>query len=403
MKAKINLLSVVLCSFPVSFLMMNTAFAQQHGRTIDTNITSIKFHVTAAKDWTAVFNRQHGWIGADGIFGIPYNGIDKQQPSGTKTMLIFSDTSIGDIVDGKLVHDDGGAHNSIAMVTSRTPDGEHVKFSWKTDAKGKPESYFSPQTPNSKPADFFWLGDGFVDPEAGGKTYIFAYRINTFGPGAWDFGAVGSVLIILPKGSKPPFNDQQQKDTPLYFPASSADGAGSFGAGILANTGKAAVPRPDGYVYVYGVRGKTKKVLVARVLPNEFENFAAWRFWDGSGWSADMNRSAAIADHVSDELSVTPLADGRYLMIFEKDGIGPTVGMRIGCSPAGPFGPIIKVWDCKDDLLTKSFYAYNAKAHPSISKPGELIISYNINSFDWKNDFPRYPNLYHPRFIRLKL
>jgi hypothetical protein len=370
---------------------------------IDTNITSIKFKVTPAPDWTALFYRQHGWLGADGIFSIPFNGIDKQVSAAAKTLLIFSDTMVGDIADGKLINNYGGAHSSIATLTGRDPAQAHIKFDWKKDAKGMPGSFFSPQTAQSKPNDFFWLGDGFTDPEMAGKTYIFAYRINVTGTGAWDFATVGTVMIILPKGSKPPFNDQQQKDAPLYLAPTAAEGLASFGSGILQNTARARAPHPDGYIYVYGTMGKHKKVLVARVLPQNIEKFDTWRFWDGKGWNADIKNSAPIADRASDELSVTPLADGKYLMVFETDGIGPTVGMRLGRSPYGPFGPIIKVWDCKNDLPTKSSYAYNAKAHPALSKPGELLISYNVNTFDWKDDLNLYPNLYHPRFIRLKL
>jgi hypothetical protein len=395
--------AVFIFSLAAFFMLFNRGSAQGRINKIDTNITSLKFSVSAAPDWTALFYRQHGWLGADGIFGIPYNGIDKQISPNSKTMLIFSDTMIGDIVNGKLVNNYGGAHSSIAIVNGRDPKKENIKFDWKKDAKGMPGSFFSPNTPQSKPGDFFWLGDGFKDLAAGGKTYIFAYRINITGKGAWDFATVGTVLVILPDGSKPPFNNQQQKDTPLYFPATATDGIGSFGAGIFENTAWEHVPNPDGYIYVYGVRNPHKRVFVARVLPQNFEKFNTWRFWDGKGWNADMNTAAPIADRASDELSVTPLPGGRYLMVFETDGIGSTVGIRIGRSPAGPFGPIIKVWDCKNDLLTKSMYAYNAKAQPSLSKPGELLISYNINTFDWNNDLKLYPNLYHPRFIRLKI
>ena len=88
---------------------------------------------------------------------------------------------------------------------------------------------------------------------------------------------------------------------------------------------------------------------------------------------------------------------------FQVDGMSPTVGMRIGKTPYGPFGPIIKLWDCKPDLEEKTYLVYNAKAHPSLSEPGELLISYNINSLEFIKDLGKNPNLYRPRFIRVKL
>ena len=84
------------------------------------------------------------------------------------------------------------------------------------------------------------------------------------------------------------------------------------------------------------------------------------------------------------------------------DGISSIVGMRLGSSPAGPFGPIIPVYDCKSSFNAKNIFPYNAKAHPALSKPGELLVSYNVKSFDFHNDVLLYPNLYRPRFIKIK-
>lgn len=44
------------------------------------------------------------------------------------------------------------------------------------------------------------------------------------------------------------------------------------------------------------------------------------------------------------ELSVTPLPDGRYALIFQVMGLSDKVGMRIGDSPVGPFGEIREIW-----------------------------------------------------------
>ena len=90
-------------------------------------------------------------------------------------------------------------------------------------------------------------------------------------------------------------------------------------------------------------------------------------------------------------------------MVFQTDGIGKSVGLRLSHHPEGPFGPIIKLWECKEPDIAKNFIVYNAKAHPNLSKPNELLISYNVNSFDFWNDIKVFPNLYRPRFIRVKL
>src|SRR5205085_5944502 len=98
----------------------------------------------------------------------------------------------------------------------------------------------------------------------------------------------------------------------------------------------------------------------------------------------------------------TQLKDGRYAMVFQTDGIGTTVGLRLSNSPKGPFGPIIKIWECQEPKIGKNFIVYNAKVHSNLSKPNELLISYNVNSFDFWKDILTYPNLYRPRFIKVK-
>ena len=191
-------------------------------------------------------------------------------------------------------------------------------------------------------------------------------------------------------------------DTPFFFTDKSGQ-TGSYGAGIYVNTKKAGAPAPDGYVYIYGVHGMAKGMVVARVKPAEFDHFDRWRFYNGKGWVKEMDKAADVTDKVSNELSVSPLPDGRYALIFQEGGLGTTIGMRVGATPIGPFGPVIKLWDCSKDAEEKTYVMYNAKAHPGISAPGELLISYNVNSVEFFNDLQKHPHLYRPRFLRLKL
>ena len=370
---------------------------------INTDVTKLKFSVEEAADWTNLFFRNSGWIGADGIFAIPYNGVDTAGAGkDQETLLLFSDTVIGEIINDSLQPGFKMIHNSVAVIKGDEPVKENVQFYYNTKADGNPESLFIPTTPNSQPGDYYWLGDGFVNPSIAGATYIFGYRVRDTSNASFGFAEVGNTLIKIPKGSRPPFKDQEQMDTP-FFIKSASDTYGSFGACIFANTREASAPGADGYVYVYGLRGKAKNVMVARVKPEQFEMFTKWRFWDGTIWNTDINKIANITDRASNEMSVTPLKDGRYAMVFQTDGIGTTVGLRLSNHPHGPFGPIIKIWECLEPKIAKNFIVYNAKVHSNLSKPNELLISYNVNSFDFWNDIKVYPNLYRPRFIKVKL
>src|SRR5690606_35937777 len=140
-------------------------------------------------------------------------------------------------------------------------DENRLQFFWGSDSMGKPMSVLVPKTPQAQPGEYFWLGDGFVNQELGNATYVFGYRIRHTDAAVFPFEEVGTVLIAIPAGSQPPFRDQRQMDTPFYFRDSTDSGNnGSFGAGIFVNTVAAGAPHPDGYVYVYGVRGPKKHV-----------------------------------------------------------------------------------------------------------------------------------------------
>ncbi len=396
---------VALVLFVVLLALLGSCFTKREIgiQPITTSLEELRFSVTEAPDYTNLFQRTTGWFGGDGVFTIPLNGVEQTRFDTVGSVLVlFSDSLIGQITDGKLDSPFVMINNSAAWMEAVWEDTTSISFHWATDIQGAPQSLFVPRTPNAIHGQYYWLGDGFTNQEKNYDTYLFGYRIITTGTDAFNFKEVGNALIVIPSGSKPPFADHRQLDTPFYFEGT-AESTGSFGAGILVNTKEAGALRPDGYVYIYGVKGAKKEVMVARVKPRDIEVFHRWRFWDGMAWQDDFKKAAVIADRASNELSVTSLEDGRYALVFQKDGIAPTVGLRLSLSPEGPFGPIITVWDTSDDIRAGSqLISYNAKAHPSLSKPGELVISYNINSFDFFEDVKISPDFYRPRFIRVK-
>ncbi|MEX2595260.1 MAG: DUF4185 domain-containing protein [Anditalea sp.] len=392
-------MSIFKCMIFISMLML-VSCKNSKSSEVETNddIENLDFTVEEAPDWTALFNRTSGWFGADGIFALPLNGKDNETAdSTTQTMLIFSDTMIGEIEDDKLQPGQVMVNNTIAYIKGSEPKADNISFHWAKNESGKPISFFSPQTASAEKGDYYWLGDGFLNTELDNAIYIFAYRMRNLDKSEdWSFKEMGTNLIAIPEGSTPPFKDQRQIETPLRFED------GGFGAGIFVNTELAGAPDPDGYIYVYGVRGKGKNLMVARVKPEDFESFGAWRFWNGKEWNADMQQVSYVAEEVSNELSVSALPDGRYALVFTINGINPIVGLRLGLTPYGPFGPVINIWESQE-MQQKNYITYNAKAHPNLSAPGELIISYNVNAFDFGNEIQANPTLYRPRFIKLKL
>lgn len=388
---------VIAIAVTVSFFV--NVHAQTRPKNTDT--TTLKFTTETAPEWTSLFVRDSGWFGADGIYSIPLNGND-QPGNHTKTLLIFSDTMIGDVVNDIPQPGYVLVHNTCALVDG-VPPNDHIQFIYAKDGMGNPKTMFTPNTPLAEPKDFYWLGDGFVNP-ANGKTYINAFKVKWLKDNdAFAFDEHGTSLIIIPKGSKPPFTDQEQKDTPFFIPGKTPRDYGVLGSAVFVNTKSAGAPNPDGYIYVYGTRPNHLSLLVARVKPEDYENFSKWRYWDGKTWNIDINQIAEVTNRVSHELSVSPLPDGRYALVFQTDGLGNNVGMRLGLSPQGPFGPVINLYTAPENSENKSLVPYNAKVHTNLSDPGELLISYNVISLDFFNDIKRWGHHYRPRFIRVKL
>ena len=359
--------------------------------------SDVKYNVEPASEWTALFKRSKGWFGGDGIFAIPFSGVDAA--TGDSVLFLFSDTMVGEIRDGKLQPGFIMVNNSVMILEGREPSAEKSHFRVKQTNAGTPTTLFVPNTTATVSGDYYWLGDGFLN-HANDSIYIFAYRIrNTKDSSDFPFEEVGNALISFHRDTKFPYENYKQKE--LSFNGQSDSTRISFGAAILSNTEADKTFSPDGFVYVYGIRGKAKELVAGRVKPDELKDFTRWEFWNGSEWNKSVKNAIAIEDSVSNELSVTPIGENQYALVYQYGGIYPTINMQLATSPVGPFGPRMQIWETTNDIKDPDLFTYNAKAHPAISKPGELLISYNVNSFKFFEIIEKKPDLYRPRFIRV--
>lgn len=402
--------------------------------TVDEPLT---FTAEPAPEWTALFERTSGWFGADGVFSIPLDGRETQcaclpgeqyerdgnaaEASGRdrmnrdngespakrsaqsqdccdrKTLFIFSDTYIGEVVDSVPRPGHVMVNNSAAWLTGTDPREENITFTFSKNGDGSPSTYFVPDNRNAKPGEYFWLGDGFINHAKKQALYIFAYHVEMTGPNVFDFAQTEIALLKIKDPTPEGFSGYEQFATDLGF-VHPEHGRVYFGSGIFVNTRKAAAPDPDGYVYIYGLMEKEKSLVAARVRPRQIEKFHRWTFWDGSGWSRHNRDVVPITNAVSNELSVTPSGDGRYLLTFTVLGLSEKVGIRVGESPVGPFGEINEVYTCPE-YAEKGLLPYNAKAHYHLSEPGKLLVSYNTITFNFWEDIQQDATIYHPRFI----
>jgi hypothetical protein len=359
----------------------------------------LELSASPAPEWSALFNRTSGWTGADGIFSIPASGVDAPGTAHqTTTTFLFADTVIGEVLpDGRRAPGARIVNTTLATLQGGIPDTAAIAFHWRTDG-GEPVAIVDPETPAAGPSDWYWNQDGVM---IGNTLHSLFLRLGPAG-GAFPFEVVGVNHVSFPVTGGVP-EVVHQADTPLFRPDTAERGNIQFGAGIMSNTAAAGAPFPDGYLYVYGVQNDPliKSLLVARVRPSDFGNFDRWRFWDGEDWHPVLDAAVPVTDRISNELSVTPLADGRYLLVFQLDALSPYVAARVGESPVGPWEEPIQLYRAPEVDDDPNTFVYNAKAHPHLSAPGELLVSYNVNTFDFWGAFFQDADIYRPRFIRV--
>lgn len=370
---------------------------QKDNKTITEPLKPLTFTSEAAPEWTALMERTSGWFGADGIFTIPLDGVENQKVENKKTLFIFSDTYIGEVENGVPKPGNVMVNNTTAWMTGNEPIKSAIDFEYNTNESDTPISYFVPNNEISKEGEYFWLGDGFINHEKDNALYIFAYHVHKTGPNVFDFEQTDIALLKIKDPTKEGIKTSEQIVTGLGF-VHPEHGRVYFGSGIFVNTKKANAPNPDGYVYIYGLMEGKKSLIAARTLPKDIEDFSKWTFWDGTEWNNNKETVASLSDGISNELSVTPTEDGRYLLTFTILGISDKIGIQVGETPVGPFGKMNEVYTCPE-YKEKNLFPYNAKAHYHLSKPGKLLVSYNTITIDFWEDIQKDATIYHPRFI----
>lgn len=361
------------------------------------------------QEWTELFQRTKGWTGADGIYSIPFNGYDNPgKAKDTKTVFVFGDTFIGEVDEASNRRlESEMINNSLGILEGSEPNVYAIKFQWKKNENDQPDSIFIPTTPKGKSIEdsYYWLQDGIsID----GTFYCMPMIIgpNPNGPEGFEFEVHGVTCVSAPLGEDgPKFESPSQIDTPLYFQAKNGKTT-YFGAGFMSHTKESGSPHPDGYIYIYGLqKGDITRLVVARVQPENFTSYSEWEFWDGSDWSSEKENAAPISDEISSETSVSYMTEGflagKYVAVFQKSVTSNEISVYIGNSPVGPFVDSIDLYYCSEPEEGKGVYAYNAKGHPHLSNPGELLTSYNVNTTRW-DMHDKDGSIYRPKFLTIK-
>ncbi|SFD52179.1 F5/8 type C domain-containing protein [Paenibacillus catalpae] len=355
---------------------------------------------STADNWTNLFNRagySNTWLNADGIYSTPLNEVDSIGSAGSssKTFFIFSDTILGSANAAGTISNLAYQNHSSAVLTGNTPTVSNMSFKYGDKAN------LNTSQGNNLFGYTAWMQEAIA---LGGNVYVFGIPFD----GDWKPKQVDLITIPVVNG-EPNYAGFTKTSavSKLYFKNTTY--LYDYGVGIMNNSAQAGAPNPDGYIYLYGYRdaliGGQKDLIVSRVLRSEFPNFNNLKYWNGSSWSSTITDSAALLSNVSTELSVTPVTSGpysgKYIAVYTNGVQSADMMYAIGDSLTGPFAQPVKFYTAPEfeGVGSGQRYTYNAKAHPHLSSPGQLLISYNVNRMGGANN----TNDYRPRFVNLNL
>jgi hypothetical protein len=291
-----------------------------------------------------------GWVGGDGTNSVAL-------PDG-RDCWIFSDTITSSSAAGLTF-----SHNSI-VVTGR----------------GRSRVIADPM-PQPAPDEFYWAGAARVQAN---QVWEIAQRIVQTGPGLWDFHFTGNYL------AKINISDFRLASmTPL---TDTIGGAIDWGVAILDY---------GSYTYIYGSESHALSswMHIARVPKGRLDS--RWSYYTGSHWVSNGSAiSARLLPGVAPAFSVVDLGTRRGIRVITQQ---PMMGQEIyswrAATPVGPFSDKHTIY--QTGSVGPRTYTYNTLAHPEQTANGQMLFSFNVNSFDPLT--PADATLYHPRFFRVPL
>ncbi|MFI5385664.1 MAG: DUF4185 domain-containing protein [Fimbriimonadales bacterium] len=341
-----------------------------------------KLEVLSAKpapEIDALFQRSDGWIGGDGAYSVLLPG--------GRVAWLFSDTWIGKVRDGKRT-DATIVNNTIGIQKSRLAP---LDYAVAGDSAGKPRAQIVPEDGHG----WFWQqAAGF----ANGKLYRFLNQVEKSGdPGVFGFRSVGLWLGVTAgvDGEPAAWHTRQIKlSNTLFEPTRTL----VWGSSVLIQGETAYIYGTDEH---RGDRGGQRHMVVARVPAAKLEDTAAWEYFDGKAWSKDFRMAAHLAQFLATEHSVTRFGPG-YLAVYTLDGLSSKIVARYAEQPWGPWSESTTLYTCPEIAANPKAFTYAAKAHESLSRGDEVVLSYVANSTDFW-EVARNARLYWPRFVRVKL
>ena len=317
---------------------------------------------------------QNSVTGGDGMYSIAL-------PDG-RSIFLMGDSYIGQVSNGQRSTSDHMYRNTYIMYNNGNVSAIYGANNNKNSSAAVPPDY-----PNEQ--KWYWPGHGFVD---GNKLYIFQTYMYQGSEGMWGFMYETTHILEY---SLP--NLELVKTTPIPFKGS-AD----------VHYGMAAIKEGD-YIYIYAqvdIRNDMdpiSEVLVARSSADRL--YTSWEYYNGSGWSSNSSEAVKLEGlasvPVSSQFNVFKL-NGKYVLLTQKKTFkSGEIYTFIADNPFGPWRNKQLIFKTNEQNI-KNLFTYNAMAHPQFVKDGMILISYNVNTEVYAEQFSDV-STYRPRFFWVEI
>ncbi|UWO01826.1 DUF5005 domain-containing protein [Bacteroides sp. D2] len=312
--------------------------------------------------------------GGDGMYSIPL-------PDG-RSIFLMGDSYIGTVTNGQRSASDHMYRNTYIVYNKGKVNAIYGANSNKNASAAVPPEFLDEKK-------WYWPGHGFVDDN---KLYIFQTLMYQGGDDMWGFRYETTHVLEY---NLPDF--ELVKTTPIPFKGSEDI---HYGMAVL---------KESDYVYIYAQvdvsndMDPISEVLVARSTMNSL--YTGWEYYTDSGWST--NASAAVklkgltSVPVSSQFNVFKLCDKYVLLTQKKTFNSGEIYTFIADTPYGPWRNKQLIFKTYEQDIPHLF-TYNAMGHPQFEKDGMILVSYNVNTEVFAEQFSDVTT-YRPRFFWVEI
>lgn len=333
-----------------------------------------------------LFRQNPEWLGTDGANSTPLgNG---------RIFWSFEDTFIATSEKHSREHSTM-VRNSVAIQVGNDPLTAKMSFRWGQDADGSPASFFPDDGET-----WYWTGGAILLDE--GPLISFLYRIKTTPGVGLGFANSGYALAIIKNPDQPPsswkpviINAKQSAFDAVPATAVVRDGKHIIGL-ALKQEGTHA--------------GALVRYLAASLALGDLDN-PQWWAGPNLGWVEEQDIGSAgpafVIDDAGSESSLHWDQRTQSFIHIATYGFGAaTIGMRTAPALTGPWSDPVMIYRPPESDGPRPF-VYGAIAHPELegADPGDLIVTYATNSFEFEDMFTEHgrKHLYWPRVIAFRV